>query len=187
MTTTKSTLFALFLIGLFCFQAVVAQEGEETATAEGGDKPECPADPGATPMGTLHLVIVAPNGELVFQPNTLTVSPGDTVMWLWDADGHNVDQITGSETCEEPSTLLLESPISNRGYNYRYVVREEDVDTTIFYKCDPHCDEGMRAQLNVVARSPEGEFPLTAPNCFPEMMDGEMMAGEEGEEMGQVS
>ncbi|KAL6059772.1 Plastocyanin [Balamuthia mandrillaris] len=146
-----STLFGLFLIGLCIgFSAAYGNYGGYGNAA--------------TPRGTVHIVLVV-QGRFI--PPNLTVYPGDTVFWLWDHPGHSVEETVGPNTCREPARERFpDSPIADRGYHYQYVARQADVGKTIYYKCGPHCETGMRAKFNVVARRGGDDFPLTSPDCF---------------------
>src|SRR6185312_15392337 len=53
--------------------------------AGGGDM----AMPGGTTPQTV-MVMVGPNGTNSFSPSTVTIHPGDTVMWTWVSGLHTV-------------------------------------------------------------------------------------------------
>src|SRR5687767_12361699 len=41
-------------------------------------------------LAETHTVAVAPGGQHIFQPTTVTIQPGDTVQWVWNSSIHTV-------------------------------------------------------------------------------------------------
>src|SRR6185437_9956105 len=58
--------------------------------------------PSARPSAASQIfdVTVAPGFQLIFSPDTINISVGDTVRWTWDSGGHSV---TGGENCSANS------------------------------------------------------------------------------------
>ncbi len=102
-------------------------------------------------------VIVAPDGESIFQPDELTVSAGDTVRWGFAEAGHNVsgrpennDGVVLPEDAEpfgsygpeqDPEVTLV-----SRGETYEHTF---DVAGQYTYVCIPHADIGMVGTIRV--------------------------------------
>lgn len=115
---------------------------EETTddTPGGGETPE-----ETTESGPAQVVAVAPDG-LVFDPDSFTVSVGDTVRWEWREGGHNVvpDEIpdgsdwTGSEGA--PSETLSEGATHSHTF---------ETAGEYSYYCNPHRGLGMTGSFTV--------------------------------------
>lgn len=102
-------------------------------------------------------VIVAPDGEFVFEPDELTVSVGDTVRWGFANAGHNVscrpedaDGVVlpdGAEPFasygpeEDPDVMLVP-----RGDTYEHTF---EVTGQYTYVCIPHAASGMVGTVHV--------------------------------------
>lgn len=81
-------------------------------------------------------VVVAPGGDLVFEPETLEIAPGDTVLFEWDADFHNVvptDQPADASWEGEPE-------ISDAGHTHSHTF---EVEGQYDYVCEPHESQAM--------------------------------------------
>ena len=102
-------------------------------------------------------VIVAPDGESIFQPDELTVPVGETVRWGFAEGGHNV-----SCRPEDSSEVVLPSdaePFATYGPDddpdVTLVQRGETHDHTFevpgeyTYVCIPHADSGMVGTVRV--------------------------------------
>ena len=92
-------------------------------------------------------VEVAPGGQSIFSPNSVSIEPGDTVMWVWKADGHSVK--AGIPT--DP-TGLFDSGIRNSGSTFSFTFPDPG---TFDYYCLPHgacC--GMLAKVIVAVPTP---------------------------------
>src|SRR5712691_7016158 len=70
---------------------------------------------GRTASAATVPVEVAPKGALVFSPVVVTIQPGDTVMWTWEASDHSV-------TSGNPSTPtgLFDSGIQKTGFTFTF-------------------------------------------------------------------
>ena len=91
-----------------------------------------------------HEVIVGPDGDWVFDPEDITVSVGDTVVWYFDSPGHNVtSHPDADDDCENPEDA--EPFTSYEGDNHMSVNEEGtefehtfDVPGEYVYVCTPH-------------------------------------------------
>lgn len=103
-------------------------------------------DHGALRAATFS-VDVAPGGQLVFSPSSVSIQVGDTVTWTWKASGHSVTSgVPGA------SSGLFDSGISNAGKIFSHTFTDPG---TFAYYCKPHggcC--GMVASVTVAAPSP---------------------------------
>ena len=81
-------------------------------------------------VGATFTVNVAPGGLLLFDPFTVSIEPGDTVMWVWKANDHSV-------TSGSPggATGLFDSGIQNNGFTFSYTFTTPG---TFNYFCLPH-------------------------------------------------
>jgi plastocyanin len=102
-------------------------------------------------------VTVAPNGDLVFSPSSVTIHPGDTVRWTWGASFH-------SSTSGVPGAPdgMWDSGILNQGDTFSHTFN----NTGNFpYYCIPHggcC--GMVGMVSVVNTTPS---PTPTPTPTP--------------------
>jgi 6-phosphogluconolactonase len=69
-------------------------------------------------------------GGLKFKPASITVAPGDTVQWVWAADGHS----STSGTPGNPDGLW-DSGVQNTGFTFSYTFNTAG---TFNYYCTPH-------------------------------------------------
>jgi plastocyanin len=92
-------------------------------------------------------VTVGPNGDLVFMPSSVTISPGDQVRWTFSSGGHS----TTSGSPGMPNGIW-DSGIRNQGATF---TRTFNSVGTFPYYCTPHggcCN--MVGTVRVVAPSP---------------------------------
>lgn len=91
---------------------------------------------------TSHSVLIAPGGQLIFQPASLTINTGDTVIWTWQSSGHSTtsDATTGPE--------VWNSGIRNVGSTFSKVFTTPGRHP---YHCIPHQSFGMVAEITVQA------------------------------------
>jgi plastocyanin len=89
-------------------------------------------------------VTVGPGGELVFDPATVEVDPGDVVRWVWDSDNHTVTVESRPEGAEFAGTPAGE--IYDAGHEF---VHQFDVGGTHEYYCTPHRAAGMEGEVVV--------------------------------------
>lgn len=105
---------------------VAAQEdGEADGAAEAGGG-----------GGGTETVIVGPDGDFTFEPESLPIQPGTTVVWEWDSNFHNVNPTS----IPEDASWQGHQPTEDAGFTYEYTF---DVEGTYEYQCDPHADQGM--------------------------------------------
>jgi plastocyanin len=110
-----------------------------------------PTDAGADAAGPrTFMVTVGPGGALQFSPSTLTISAGDTVMWMWDSSGHTVNSGTTIEGdglfCSPNNSGCGNNPASNAGAVYSHTFTETG---TFPFFCRPHFSLGMRGTITV--------------------------------------
>lgn len=102
-------------------------------------------------------VIAAPEGELRFEPEDLTVSVGETVRWGFAQAGHNVSCRPGhAETVVLPDgadPFASYGPDDDpdvtdvqRGGTYQHTF---DVAGSYTFVCIPHVDDGMVGTIEV--------------------------------------
>ena len=92
--------------------------------------------------GDAEEVIAGPNGELVFDPEELTISTGTTVRWVWESDTHNV------VPTEQPDESDWEGypEIENAGFEYEHTF---ETPGDYEYVCEPHESAGMVGTITV--------------------------------------
>src|SRR6266403_754519 len=96
---------------------------------------------------TTFNVTVGPNGNLVFDPASVTIHPGDQVKWTWDSGGHS----TTSGSPGLPNGIW-DSGIHNAGATF---TRTFNSTGAFPYYCTPHggcCN--MVGTVTVVTASP---------------------------------
>lgn len=100
-----------------------------------------------TPTGTVtpvpqpeHRVRVGPQG---FEPRTVYVRPGGTVVWEWGSDGHNV------VVTENPPGSAWDGheTVEARGFRHSHTF---EVEGTYWYACEPHLEGPGFADARVV-------------------------------------
>ncbi|EFW92662.1 halocyanin hcpE [Haladaptatus paucihalophilus DX253] len=114
-----------------------------TSSSDGGTTtPTTAVDADAT-------VEVGPDYEYGFEPGTgkpLHVSTGDTVLWVWKSNTHNI--IVGSQPdgANWDGTPGGRSDVYDAGYRYHYTF---EVPGKYHYWCQPHKAMGMVADIVV--------------------------------------
>ena len=91
---------------------------------------------------TTKEVIVGPGGNLVYEPATVYVAPGDTVHWVWESDNHNI--VVDSQP--EGAGWEGHEPLENTGFEYEHTF---ETTGTYAYYCQPHRSAGMVAEVIV--------------------------------------
>jgi plastocyanin len=128
-------------------------------TTTTGSGPSTTTTPGSSTTSTtsgptVHMVTVGPGGNLVFDPATLPIHLGDTVMWVWDSPGHSVVSGTATSSSETPDGKFC-SPsdtncgtiqLSNMGATYQHTF---DTAGNFPYFCAPHGTLGMTGMIQV--------------------------------------
>jgi plastocyanin len=112
-----------------------------------------------TAMATTFMVDVAPDGELVFSPVSVSIQPGDTVMWTWKRSDHSVT--SGSPGVPNG---LFDSGIQNSGFTFSFTFPNPG---TFKYFCQPHgacC--GMTGNVMVAGATPT-PTPTPTPSPTP--------------------
>ena len=89
-------------------------------------------------------VAVGADDGYAFDPATVWVDPGTTIVWEWTGEGggHNVKNNDG------PAGLDSGGPEEGDSVTYEYEVTEDDAGITT-YKCSPHEDQGMKGGVAV--------------------------------------
>lgn len=93
------------------------------------------------PEGT-EVVEAGPNGNLVFDPDELTVSTGTTVRFVWQSNTHNVVVTSQPEDADWPG----HEDIENDGFSFEYTF---EVPGQYEYVCGPHQSQGMTGAIVV--------------------------------------
>jgi plastocyanin len=123
------------------------QTPTETATPTETPTPtvtatETPA-PTGTPGGADREVAVAP-GSFRFDPETFEVPVGSTVLWVWEADDHNVKPTATPADSDWSGTPGDGTYPSGHQYAYTFEVPGE-----YEYHCVPHQGLGMTGSFTV--------------------------------------
>ncbi len=133
MTTERSVSRRGFLHTAVGATAVAGASGSAAAASEEGGE------------GGSVEVTVGPGGELVFDPDSLTIPPGTTVNFTWDSNNHNVvpnSQPDGAGWEGEGES----GETFNEGHSYSHTF---GTTGTYEYVCTPHEGVGMVASLTV--------------------------------------
>ncbi|MFB6220433.1 MAG: plastocyanin/azurin family copper-binding protein [Halolamina sp.] len=103
--------------------------------------------------GPTKEVIVGPGGSLVFEPETLEITPGTTVNFVWDSDNHNIVVESQPEGANWEGTPGDASTTYDTGYEYSHTF---DTLGTYDYFCEPHKSAGMVGTIEVVETLSQG-------------------------------
>jgi len=103
---------------------------------------------------TTFNVTVGPGGMLVFDPDPVTIHPGDQVKWTWDSGGHS----TTSGSPGSPNGIW-NSGVHNAGATFTQTFNSIG---TFPYYCVPHSCCGMVGTVMVVNASPTPPPPATS-------------------------
>ena len=95
--------------------------------------------------GGTQTVKVGPGGQLVFEPEELTVSPGSKVKFVWESGGHNVVAEKGDWGHE---------PLEDSGFSYTTPPFKQK--GSLSYHCAPHESAGMVGSITVGQSSSGG-------------------------------
>jgi plastocyanin len=90
-------------------------------------------------------VAVGPGGELVFDPETIQVTPGTTVKWVWEGDNHNV--VVESQPDDADWEGQPPDETYDTGHEYEHTF---ETLGTYDYFCQPHKSVGMVGTVEVV-------------------------------------
>lgn len=108
--------------------------------AAGGTDEGSPTDDG------VRTVDVGPDGELVFDPEEVTISVGETVRWVWETDTHNIVVDSQPEGANWEGTEGDASTVYDTGHEYEYTF---ETAGTYEYICAPHESVGMVGTVEV--------------------------------------
>jgi len=128
-----------------------------TAAAQEGTETETGTESGGGSGGPTEEVLVGPGGNLVFEPEELTIEAGTTVRWVWESDNHNVVPQGQPEDAgwegEGSSGTTFES-----GHEYSHTFETLGLYD---YVCTPHESAGMVGSVEVVEQieTPEPSGP----------------------------
>jgi plastocyanin len=104
-------------------------------------------------MATTHTVSV---GGMSFIPATLTVHPGDVIVWTWSNGGH-----TTTSTSVPSGAVTWNSPINSTATSFSYTATTLG---TYQYQCNFHVSMGMTGTITVVSAT--GVAPVNANPVF---------------------
>ncbi|EMA39342.1 halocyanin hcpC [Halococcus morrhuae DSM 1307] len=133
--------------------------GDETATggnatSESGGSTSGASGNSSASGGETTTVASGPDGRLVFEPETVEISVGDTVAWEFESAGHNVSGVP--EDNEEVSIPDGAEPFSSYDGDPYAVVEEGKTYEHTFetageytYVCIPHVSSGMVGTVTV--------------------------------------
>ncbi|GAA0467689.1 plastocyanin/azurin family copper-binding protein [Halococcus dombrowskii] len=133
--------------------------GDETATggnatSESGGSTSGTSGNSSASGGETTTVASGPDGRLVFDPEAVEVSVGDTVAWEFESAGHNVSGVP--EDNEEVSIPDGAEPFSSYDGDPYAVVEEGKTYEHTFetageytYVCIPHVSSGMVGTVTV--------------------------------------
>lgn len=96
----------------------------------------------AAPLSAAEVVVTQVN--VSFDPQEITVYPGDTVRWVYTGGTHTV---TSGTDCT-PSGLF-DSPLSAKNTGFVWTVPASAAGSDISYYCDPHCIFGQTGTIHV--------------------------------------
>jgi plastocyanin len=122
-------------------------EPTATATRTATDTPTPTPPPTATPFDAAQVVTVGAAGRLSFEPESFEIAVGDTVVWTWDAGGHNVVPNSIPDDSEWMGTAGGSGTTYDEGH-----VHDHSFSTagTYSYYCSPHRRSGMTGSFTVV-------------------------------------
>lgn len=121
------------LLGVGASAGVAALAG----CSQGGDGEETTAE---------NEIVVGPDNNYVYDPDSLTVSVGETVTWTWASNDHNIVVESQPEGAEWPGTAGDANETYDEGHSYEYTF---ETPGTYAYYCMPHRGLGMEAEIVV--------------------------------------
>jgi plastocyanin len=98
-------------------------------------------------------VAVGPDGQLVFEPAELFITPGTTVNFVWESDNHNIVVDSQPEGADWSGTEGDASALYNEDHEYSFTF---ETMGTYEYNCAPHATSGMVGSITV---NESGEDP----------------------------
>ncbi len=125
----------------------------------------------SAPTATAATVTVDVGGASdVFTPSSVDITVGDTVMWVWQSDGHSVRQ---GDTFNAPNPLF-DSGVQDQPFTFSYTFTDPG---TVNYYCQPHFFMGMVGTVNVAAAAPKPALLNISTRGFVGIGDSVMIAG----------
>lgn len=126
----------------------------DTTTADGTAAPDETTDDEAmtadaetaTGDGGTASVTVGPNGEFVFDPETVSVRPGATVRWEWDSDNHSIVPDGQPDGADWAGTDGDGTTTYDSGHVHEHTF---EVAGEYEYHCAPHQAVGMQGTVLV--------------------------------------
>lgn len=102
-------------------------------------------------------IVAGADGRMVFEPRTITISPGDTVTWGFATGGHNVccDPADHDEATIPSDATAFASYGANDDPSATFVPRGGTYEHRFYtpgeyhYVCIPHADRGMTGTIIV--------------------------------------
>ncbi|WP_264781472.1 plastocyanin/azurin family copper-binding protein [Haladaptatus sp. T7] len=124
--------------------------GGQTTTSGGGNQSSGNQSSGNQSQGgggggPTKTVKVGPGGDLVFDPDKLTVTPGTTVKFVWESDGHNVVPESQPEGAGWEGSGSA-SELFDTGHTYSHTF---STPGEYAYVCAPHKSAGMTGSITV--------------------------------------
>ncbi|WP_123538071.1 plastocyanin/azurin family copper-binding protein [Halosimplex salinum] len=117
----------------------------ETPTPSPTPEPTPSPTPTATPRQAAQVVAVA-DGALTFEPQVFEISTGDTVVWVWHSNGHNVRPSAIPRGSEFSGTPGDDGDLYEEGYEFSHTF---EVAGEYEYYCNPHESAGMFGSFTV--------------------------------------
>jgi len=147
--------------------ATVTASATSSSSYSGSDSSYSGSDSSSS-SGTTHTVIVAPTqGVLRFVPFTVNANPGDTILYMWNANNHTVTKSSELEICNKTSQAPFASGEQDKGFTFTEVVN--DTSPVFFYCGTPtHCEKGMFGIIN--PPSVENNANTSVASMMPAMM-----------------
>jgi plastocyanin len=148
------------VLGLLLFIAALVTTlvliGSSLATTRPTPTPRPRPTPCDSPGPRVWDVTVG-QGGLVFVPNILDITVGDTVCWNWASNGHSVTSgincMANGGFCSPDNVNCSQGVLSNTGTQYCVTFNG---GWSYYYFCAAHCAMGMTGVINV---SPKPRIP----------------------------
>jgi len=123
--------------------AATAATGTAAAQEEGGG--------GEGGSGGEKVVKVGPNGQNIFDPAELYVTPGTTVRFVWEGGPHNVHATDVPDDAGWSAQTEVTGPPMEYTHTFDGPMGEYN------YVCDPHASVGMEGTIIVTDSPPKNE------------------------------
>jgi len=96
-----------------------------------------------------HIVQVAPNGSLTFEPQDLHINIGDTIQWEWNGfQSHNVNSDDGAFLSGVPTMAPNTFAVT---FDSIFLAANPVAGDLYAYHCDPHQIFGMVGSIHVMS------------------------------------